>query len=218
MPTRALIAIDIQQEYFDGALAIQYPPREESLAHILEAIDTARDRLLTVVVRHESPKDAPVFAAGSPGWELHPEIAARKETALEITKRRASAFAGTGLAEQLRDRQVDTVTLIGYMTNNCVLATAVDCERLGFTAEVLSDATGATHLANEAGYVPAHQVQETLLTLFQSNFAAVASTQDWVWASKRDEPLPKDNLIGSALRGSQPTHQRPGARGYGHTC
>ncbi len=218
MPTRALIAIDIQQEYFDGALAIQYPPREETLAHILEAIDAARDRLLTVVVRHERPEGAPVFAAGSHGWELHPEIVARKESAVEITKRRASAFAGTGLAEQLRDRGVDTVALVGYMTNNCVLATAVDCERLGFAAEVLSDATGSIHLANEAGYVPAHHVQETLLTLFQSNFAAVASTQDWVRASKRDELLPKDNLVGSALRGARSTRQRLGTQGYGLPC
>ena len=38
-PRRALIVIDVQQEYFDGILQVQYPPREESLRNILSALD-----------------------------------------------------------------------------------------------------------------------------------------------------------------------------------
>ena len=34
-PRRALIVVDVQQEYFDGPLQIQHPPREESLAHVI---------------------------------------------------------------------------------------------------------------------------------------------------------------------------------------
>ena len=52
---------------------------------------------------------------------------------------------------------VDTVTLVGYMTNNCVLASAVEAEFLGFTTEVLSDATGAINLANDAGFATLKQ-------------------------------------------------------------
>ena len=33
-PRRALVLIDVQQEYFDGPLAIQYPPRDDALAAI----------------------------------------------------------------------------------------------------------------------------------------------------------------------------------------
>ena len=44
------------------------------------------------------------------------------------------------------------------MTNNCDLATAVEAEGLGFAAEILSDATGAIHLANEAGKVSAAEL------------------------------------------------------------
>lgn len=39
MTRRALILVDVQQEYFSGPLAIQYPPVEESLANILSVID-----------------------------------------------------------------------------------------------------------------------------------------------------------------------------------
>ena len=88
------------------------------------------------------------------------------------------------------------------MTNNCVLATAADAQQRGFTVEVLSDATGSIHLANEAGNTSAKQVQETLMTLLQSNFATVAATHDWLRAVEQDEDLPGSNLVVSALQGA----------------
>ena len=41
MPKRALIVIDVQNEYFDGALPISDPPVETSLANIGRAMDAA---------------------------------------------------------------------------------------------------------------------------------------------------------------------------------
>ncbi|MDX6561520.1 MAG: hypothetical protein QOD65_1334, partial [Gaiellales bacterium] len=41
MPKRALIVIDVQNEYFDGALPISDPPTETSLANIGRAMDAA---------------------------------------------------------------------------------------------------------------------------------------------------------------------------------
>ena len=60
MKERALIVIDVQNEYFDGPLAIHYPSREQSLAHIIEAVEAAQDRLPTVIVQHENPKTRPL--------------------------------------------------------------------------------------------------------------------------------------------------------------
>jgi nicotinamidase-related amidase len=84
------------------------------------------------------------------------------------------------------------------MTNNCILATAAAAAPLGFTAEVLSDATGAIHLANDAGSVSARHLHETLLVLLNSNFAAVATTEDWTVAATTGAPLPRSNLLVSA--------------------
>jgi hypothetical protein len=89
------------------------------------------------------------------------------------------------------------------MTNNCILATAAATAPLGFSAEVLSDATGSIHLANEAGSVPARRLQETLLTLLNSNFAAVATTEDWIAAVASGSGLAKSNLLVSAAQGRQ---------------
>lgn len=202
-PRRALVVIDVQNEYFNGPLAVQYPPREESVVQIARAIDAATEHgLPVVVVQHALPEGAPVFAVGSTGHALHPDVDKRvtPETKL-ASKSNASVFSGTDVAAWLADGQVDRITLVGYMTNNCVIGTAAAAEDLGLAVEVLSDATGAIDLANDAGSVPARQVHETLMVLLNSNFAAVGTTQAWVEALGAGEPLPGSDLGTSAVQG-----------------
>ncbi len=43
MPKRALIVIDVQNEYFDGALPISDPPADLSLANIERAMAAATE-------------------------------------------------------------------------------------------------------------------------------------------------------------------------------
>jgi nicotinamidase-related amidase len=202
-PRRALVVVDVQQEYFDGILQIQAPSRDQTLANVVAAIEVARQAdLPVVVVQHQLPEGAPVFAVGSHSWSLHPEIERRVEASWKrAAKDKGSVFAGTDVAAWLAEREVDTITIVGYMTNNCDLATAVGAEELGLAAEVLSDASGAIHLANEAGKVSADQLHETLLVLLHSNFAAVATTRAWTAAVAAGEALPKSDLGTSATQG-----------------
>lgn len=204
-PRRALILIDVQQQYFSGPLEIQYPPHQESLPTIARAIDAATAAGIPVaVIQHSAGVGAPVFAPGAPGFELHPEIERRKTTEWKsLVKQYGSVHAGTDLAEWLRQHDVDTVTLAGYMTNNCVLASAVEAEFLGFSTEVLSDATGAINLANDAGFADAKTVHTTLLTLLNSNWAAVADTATWTNALNTGEALAGSDLGSSAIAGSE---------------
>lgn len=202
-PRRALIVVDVQQEYFSGPLEIAYPPRVESLANIVSAIETAVDAGIPVIaVQHSMPEGAPVFAQGTDGYALHQDIeSALPEGVTRVQKQFGSVFAGTDVAEQLRARDVDTITIVGFMTNNCDLATAVEAEGLGFAAEILSDASGAIDLSNAAGTASAKVVHTTLMTLLHSNFAAVATTTAWSDAVRAETPLDKSNLVESAMTG-----------------
>lgn len=201
---RALILIDVQQEYFAGPLAIQYPPRDESISRIADAIDAAtRAGVPVVVVQHSSGSGAPVFDPDTSAFELHPEVARRVQPSWKgVVKQYGSVFAGTELEAWLREQGVDTVTLVGYMTNNCVIASAAVAEELGIEVEVLSDATGAINLENAAGSVDAKTVHTTLMALLDSNFAAVATTASWTQALTDGTALPKDDLVSSATRGA----------------
>jgi nicotinamidase-related amidase len=203
-PRRALILIDVQQEYFDGPLEIQYPPHAESLPQIAHAIDTATAAGVPVVaVQHTAGEDAPVFNPTQPGFRLHPEVESRRTDEWKsVVKQYGTVFAGTDLLAWLREREIDTITLVGYMTNNCVLASAAEAETHGLAAEVLSDATGAINIANEAGFADAKTVHTTLLTLFNSNFAAVADTATWSDAVAAGRALPKSDLGTSAVMGA----------------
>ncbi|TKJ96682.1 isochorismatase [Plantibacter flavus] len=201
---RALILIDVQQEYFAGPLAIQYPPRDESISRIADAIDAATTAgVPVVVVQHSSGSGAPVFDPETSAFELHPEVARRVQPSWKgVVKQYGSVFAGTELEAWLREQGVDTVTLVGYMTNNCVIASAAGAEELGIEVEVLSDATGAINLENAAGSVDAKTVHTTLMALLDSNFAAVATTASWTQALTDGTALPKDDLVSSATRGA----------------
>ena len=198
---RALIVVDVQNEYFDGILQVQYPPRDQTLANVARAMDVAVELDMPVVVlQHELPEGAPVFAVGSSSWALHPEVERRLKPDFKLASNvYGSAFTGDGVAEWLESKQVDTITIVGYMTNNCDIATAVDAEARGIAAEVLSDASGAIHLANDAGSVSAEQLHTTLMV--NSNFAAVGDTDSWTEAARAGTELTKSDLGTSAMQG-----------------
>jgi len=95
-PRRALVVVDVQQEYFDGPLEIQHPPRAESLANVVSAVRAADAAgLPVVVVRHHLPAGAPIFAEGSPGHALHPDVEAVVDPSWkQVLKQNGSVFAG----------------------------------------------------------------------------------------------------------------------------
>lgn len=69
--SRALLVIDVQNEYFTGALPITYPVGH--LDRILAVMDAAEGKIPVVVVQHQT-EDGPIFRKGSKAWELHPEV------------------------------------------------------------------------------------------------------------------------------------------------
>ncbi len=202
---RAVIVIDVQNEYFEGPLAIQYPPRDETLSTILGAIDTAQAEGMPVaMVQHVMGDDAPVFNPTTERYALHEDIAARqKDDTHHVVKQFGSIYADTDVEQWLRDNDVDTVTLVGFMTNNCVIASAVEGEQRGFTTEVLSDATGAINLSNSAGTADAKTVHTTMMALLNSNLAAVGTSEQWTAAVRDNAAMDRSNLVESAVDGAE---------------
>ena len=97
---RALLVIDVQNEYFTGALPITHPAGH--LEQILKVMDAAAGRIPTVVVQHHA-EGRPIFRRGSKEWELHPEVAGRPRDLL-IEKSLPGSFTNTPLEEWLRER------------------------------------------------------------------------------------------------------------------
>ena len=178
-PKRALLVIDVQNEYFTGKLPITFPAG--SLANVLCAMDAARDHgVLVVVIQHASPQpDAPVFRKGSREWELHADVAARPHDVL-IHKSLPGSFTGTELETWLRERNVESVVIAGYMTQMCCDTTARQAMHLGFGVEFLSDATGTLAVKNAAGTVSDEELHRAILVTQEMRFSHVMKTGDWM--------------------------------------
>ena len=200
-PRRALVVVDVQKEYARPPLRIRYPSLSDCLKQIERALDAAENAGLPVVcVQHAGPPGGAIFDPGGKGFGLCPCVERRRTPQWKcVVKHRGSIYAGTDLAAWLHEQGVDTVTLVGFMANNCILASAAWGETIGLTTEVLSDAVGAINLSNRAGKVDARTVHSTLMALLHSNWAAVATADDWCRALVRREPLPRSNLVVSAM-------------------
>lgn len=174
---RALLVIDAQNEYFTGALPITHPVGH--LDRVLEAMDAAEGRIPVVVIQHHFPEpDKPFFQKGTPGWELHPEVARRRHD-LRVEKTMPGSFTNTPLEAWLRERGIDVVTIAGYMTHMCCDTTARQAVHRGFKVEFLSDATGTLPLSNTAGEVTAEELHRAILCAQQMMLSEVLPTAVW---------------------------------------
>ncbi len=181
MSKRALLVIDVQNEYFTGKLPVSHPAN--SLANILRAMDAAQSsHIPVVVIQHAAPQpDSAVFRRGSKEWELLPEVAERPHDAL-IQKHLPGSFTGTELEAWLRGHGIDTVVIAGYMTQMCCDTTARQAAHLGLQVEFLSDATGTLNIQNPAGKVTAEELHRAILVTQQMRFSRVLSTEEWISA------------------------------------
>jgi nicotinamidase-related amidase len=177
--SRALLVIDVQREYFEGALPIRHPVGH--LESILEVMDAAkRASVPTVVVRHHQPEvDSPLFCLGSDMWRLHPEVEGRPRDVL-IDKQLPGSFTNTPLDEFLKERGVDTVCIAGYMTQICCDTTARQAFHRGYKVEFLRDATGTLDVENKAGSVTAEQLHESILVAQQMFISDVIDKETWL--------------------------------------
>ena len=177
--SRALLVIDVQREYFDGALPISHPVGH--LDCILNVMDNAEAvELPTAVIRHHQPdSESPIFRLNSDMWQLHPEVERRPRNVL-IDKQLPGSFTGTGLGEWIERNEIDTVTIAGYMTHMCCDTTARQAAHRGLKVEFLSDATGTLDVQNEAGAATAQELQNSILVAQQMFLSEVISSDDWV--------------------------------------
>ena len=158
----ALLLIDYQNEYRSGPLAL---PDEAAASAVARKLRAWADQagILVIHVQHQSPAGAPIFAADSFGAT---PIAGLKPAPGEpvIDKNLPSAFTGTGLLETLKAPGINTLLIAGYMTHNCVDATARAAFHRGYRVGVVADASATRDLPGHDGLViPAAGVHAAVL-------------------------------------------------------
>ena len=80
----------------------------------------------------------------------------------------ADVFAGTDLKQWLSFNNVDTLSIVGYMTHNCNASTIYHATHDGYKVEFLSDATGALPYENAGGKASAEEIHRVFSIVFHS--------------------------------------------------
>jgi nicotinamidase/pyrazinamidase len=162
---RALVIVDFQNDFTPGgALGVA---GGDAIAARLNELAGSGDYDLVVATRDWHPPDHGSFAAqggpwpehcvqDTPGAELHPDLnRALVDVVVDKGQDPAtegySGFEATGLAELLRERGIDHVTVVGLATDYCVKNTALDALRAGFGVTVDSTAVRAVEVASGDG-------------------------------------------------------------------
>ncbi|MEA2229843.1 MAG: hypothetical protein QOF04_3473 [Solirubrobacteraceae bacterium] len=179
---RALVIVDIQNDYFPGG-RMELVGAEAAAGHARELLSAFRETGEPVFhVQHLfDSDDAPFFAPGSDGAEIHPDVRPGAGEPL-IVKHHPNAFLDTTLADQLHQAGVDDVVICGMMTSMCVDASARAAADLGFRTSIAADACAAPDLRSGDEVIPGGTVHRAFLAALGSLIADVRDTDEIIGA------------------------------------
>jgi len=178
----AVIVVDVQNDFCEGgSLAVN--GGADVAAAITRWLPTAgADHVVATRDHHVDPgghfSEHPDFdhtwpthcVVGTEGVELHPALARDRIEAVFDKGEYDAAYSGfegradgVALADWLRARDIDRVTVVGIATDHCVRATALDAALEGFATTVRLDLTaGVARKTTERGL---RQLREAGVTL-----------------------------------------------------
>ncbi len=180
MPTRALVLIDVQQDYFaGGAMPLHEPDAAAAkAAAVLAAFRAAGEPV--VHVRHAG--ESGFLVRDTPGAEIHPSVTPQDGEAV-VTKPAPNAFLETDLDERLKAGGIDALVVAGMMTSMCVDATTRAAADLGYAVTVVADGCACPDLEHAGRTVPAADVQTAFLAALESAYATVVDADALLSAS-----------------------------------
>jgi nicotinamidase-related amidase len=184
MSKRALIVIDVQNDYFPGGRWTLHgmEAAATNVARLLAAARSSGD--LVVHIRHEFPTaDAPFFAPGSVGAEIHAGVRNVADEPV-ILKHQINSFRETELRDVLNRHGIEEVVICGAMSHMCVDATTRAADDFGYRCTVVHDACASRDLEFNGVKVPAEQVHAAFMAALQFGYVASLSTDEFISAGR----------------------------------
>ncbi len=140
MQAAALLIIDVQVGIDDSRGERNNPAAERNIATLLAA--WRRHQWPIVHVQHDSIEPESKLRPGLPGNAIKPEAQPQAGETL-VRKQTNSAFVGTGLEQDLRQRGIERLVVAGLTTDHCVSASVRSAADLGFDVTLVTDACAA---------------------------------------------------------------------------
>lgn len=176
--TRALLLIDIQNDYFPGGAMelVGMEAAADNARTLLGAFRAAGEPVFHV--QHLSARpEAGFFLPDTPGVEINERVLPRDGESL-TKKHYPNAFRDTGLNALLREAGVDELVICGAMSHMCIDASTRAAFDAGFTCTVVEDACATRDLVHDRRSVAAADVHAAFMAALGSVYAGLARTSD----------------------------------------
>lgn len=189
---KALIVIDVQNIYTTPESELFCQDSKATVKRINQIIDSFEKKNLPIAyVRHVHKKDGSDlgrlfdfagefedfnFKEGSDEVRYDSNLKIVKDS-YEFIKNRYSSFTGTGLNDFLKKNKVDTVVIVGFMTNFCCESTTRDAHGFDYFVDFITDATGAPALSKK---LDEKEIRKTVAEFMGAGFARIYKTKDFL--------------------------------------
>jgi len=180
MTTKALIVVDLQNDYFPGGKWVLdgINAAAANAARLITASREAGD--LVIHIRHEFPADgAPFFAAGSEGANTHQDVLPI-DGEITILKNHVNSFRETDLKDVLEKNGIKDVLICGAMGHLCIDATTRAASDLGYACTLIHDACASRDQEFDGLVVPAKYVHAGFMAALGFGYADVISTDKYL--------------------------------------
>ena len=176
MPTKALLLVDFQNDYFEGG-KWRLNQTETAAENGAKFLDAFRSQNLPIVhVRHEFPSDdAPFFVPGSEGAQIHASVAPLENETV-VTKSHINCFRDTNLKNLFDAADVESLVVVGAMSHMCVDAAVRAATDHGFQCSVAHDACATLDQEFDGIKVSAQEVHAAFMAALGFGYANVAET------------------------------------------
>ncbi len=177
---KALIIIDIQNDYFEGG-KMALDNSEKASLNAKKVLSYFRKKDLPIIhIQHISTREgATFFLKNAKGVEIHTNVEPKKSEKI-FEKHFPNAFRETQLLNYLKEKEISDLVICGMMTHMCVDATTRAAKDLGFNIELIGDACATRDLEINGEIVKASEVQKSFLAALNYFYSEVIQTNDFI--------------------------------------
>lgn len=177
--TKALIIIDIQNDYFENG-KMELVGTEQASQNAKTILEIFRNKNLPIVhIQHVSASEnATFFLPNTVGVKINKNVEP-KEGEKVITKHYPNSFRDTELFDYLKSKNITDLVICGMMTHMCVDSTTRAAFDLGFNSILIGDACATKDLELDGEKVKAKEVQIAYLSALGGTFAEIQKTAEF---------------------------------------
>ena len=191
---KALLVIDVQNIYTNKDSEMFCKNSKATVKRINNVIDFfEKEKLPVFYVRHIHKTDGSdlgrMFDFAGPVEDFNfkensDEVRYDKNLkiskgAYQFTKNRYSAFIDTDLDNYLKKNNINTLVIVGFMTNFCCESTARDAHDRDYYVDFITDATGAPAFSKN---LDEKAIRKTVSEFLAAGYAQIFTTKDYLKA------------------------------------